>query len=30
MTAAVESGVDAYERELVEGLGFAWHPLGSA
>ena len=30
MTAAVESGVDAYERELVEGLGFDWHPLGSA
>ena len=30
MTAAVESGVDAYERELVDGLGFDWHPLGSA
>ena len=23
------SGDEAYERELVEGLGFDWHPLGS-
>jgi NAD(P)-dependent dehydrogenase (short-subunit alcohol dehydrogenase family) len=30
MTAAVESGVDAYERELVHGLGFDWHPLDRA
>jgi NAD(P)-dependent dehydrogenase (short-subunit alcohol dehydrogenase family) len=30
ITAAVEAGVDAYERELVEGLGFDWHPLSSA
>ena len=30
MTAFVESSADAYERELVEGLGFDWHPLGCA
>jgi NAD(P)-dependent dehydrogenase (short-subunit alcohol dehydrogenase family) len=30
ITTAVESGDEAYERELVEGLGFDWHPLGSA
>jgi NAD(P)-dependent dehydrogenase (short-subunit alcohol dehydrogenase family) len=30
MTACVEAGADDYERELVEGLGFDWHPLGSA
>lgn len=30
VTSLVESGVDAYERELVEGLGFDWHPLGGA
>jgi NAD(P)-dependent dehydrogenase (short-subunit alcohol dehydrogenase family) len=30
MTACVESGADNYERELVESLGFRWHPLGSA
>ncbi|HEX4467348.1 MAG TPA: SDR family oxidoreductase [Solirubrobacteraceae bacterium] len=30
MTAFVESSADAYERELVEGLGFDWHRLGCA
>jgi NAD(P)-dependent dehydrogenase (short-subunit alcohol dehydrogenase family) len=30
MTAFVEASADAYERELVEGLGFDWHRLGCA
>jgi NAD(P)-dependent dehydrogenase (short-subunit alcohol dehydrogenase family) len=30
ITTVVESGADAYERELVEGLGFDWHPLDGA